>query len=178
MKKVLFLSIAFILSLIGNVNAQMSEEMQASKERYVKLEKLKSPGEVGSPNVDALAASSTLVLATSLDITPKLENLYYRSLGQSEDGVIDVTVKKPTLEECVALSETIALQTLAVKVATESIDGAANEVKEIKNPMKAGKAAKSLSYSKDVLSIVGLESTYQVKAIAEIIETVKTGDNL
>lgn len=179
MKKVLFVLVAFaLLAMNGSVNAQTQEEMDASKERYAKLQKLKDPGKVGSTNIDALAVSSTKILATSLEITPQLENFYYRSIGQSEDGVTDVTVKKPTLEECVELSGMIALQTLAIKKATESIEAASGELKGIKNPMKAGKAGKSLNYSKDVLSLTGLESTFQAKAIAEIIETIKTGDNL
>ena len=181
MKKFFLCVMLLMTSVVLNVlSAQTSDELKASKDRYAKLEKLskKAPKECNVPSVDGLAGSTTLVMIESLQITPLLEGLYYRSIGQTEDGVTDVTVKKPTLEECTALSTKITVQAAAVKAATELIKPATEELKTVKNPITLGKATKSLNYSKDALVIVGEETTYQLKAIASIIETIKSADNL
>lgn len=160
--------------------AQTSDELKESSLRMEKLEKLskKAPKETGIASIDGLAGSTTLVMVESIAITPILNNLYYRSIGQTEDGVTDVTVKKPTVEECVTLSQRITEQSIAVKATNELVKKAADELKTEKNPMKLAKATKSLDYSKDALGIVGLETTFQLKAIESIIETVKSTDNL
>ncbi len=181
MKRFFMCAILLMASVALNVlMAQTPEEMQASKERYAKLEKAikKAPKDCNVPSVDGLAASVTLTMVESVQITPLLEGLYYRSVGQTEDGVTDVTVKKPTLEECTALSTKIAVQAAAVKAATELVEPAAKELKTVKNPIALAKATKSLDYSKDALAVVAEETAYQTKAIASIIETIKSADNL
>lgn len=181
MKRFLMCAIVLMASVALNVlMAQTPEEMQASKERYAKLEKAlkKTPKDCSVSGVDGLAASVTLTMIESVRITPLLEGLYYRSVGKTEDGVTEVTVKKPTLEECLELSEAITVQAAAVKAATELVEPAAKQVKEIKNPLTGAKALKSLNYSKDALAVVAEETTYQTKAIASIIETIKSADNL
>lgn len=181
MKRFFMCAILLMASVALNVlMAQTPEEMQASKERYAKLEKAikNAPKDCSVPDVDKLAASVTATMAESVGITPLLEGLYYRSIGQTEDGVTEVTVKKPTLDECLELSARIALQAKAVQAATESVEPAAKAVKDIKNPLKGAKALKVLDYSKDALSVVAEETAYQTKAIASIIETVKSADNL
>ena len=169
------------LSLSTNVlMAQTPEEMKESSLRAEKLEKLskKAPKQTEITSIDGLAASTTIVMLESIAITSILQNLYYRSIGQTEDGVTDVTVKKPTLEECLTLSKRITEQSVAVKATNELIQKAADELKTVKNPMKMAKASKSLDYSKDALGVVGLETTFQLKAIESIIQTVKSADNL
>lgn len=104
--------------------------------------------------------------------------MYYRSIGQTEDGVTDVTVKKPTLEELTELSARIGTQAAAVAAATKLVPAAGEELKGVKNPMKLAAATKSVKYSKDVLEIVGVESAFQVKAIADMIKTATSNDNL
>ena len=181
MKRFLMCAIVLMASVALNVlMAQTPEEMQASKERYAKLEKAiqKAPKECSVKDVDKLAASVTATMAESVAITPLLEGLYYRSVGKTEDGVTEVTVKKPTLDECLELSARIALQAKAVQAATESVEPAAKAVKDIKNPLKGAKALKVLDYSKDALAVVAEETAYQTKAIASIIETIKSADNL
>ena len=160
--------------------AQTPEEMEASKERYAKLEKaIKNvPKDCSVFDVDKLTLEVTKVMNNSVGITQSLEDLYYRSVGKTEDGVTEVTVKKPTLEECLELSAKIASQAKAVQETTESVEPAAKAVKDIKNPMKGVKALKSLNYSKDALAVVAEETAYQTKAIASIIETIKSADNL
>lgn len=178
MKKTLFIAIAFVFTLTSNIMAQTTaDDVLASKERFEKLAKFNAPKEVGSPNIDKLTVSSTSVAIESQAITPLLQNLYYRSIGQTSEGVTDVTIKKPTVAECVELSTRIATQALAVKASTEAISGASTDLKSL-SPLKAIKAAKSFNYSKDVLAIVGVESLYQVKAIAAMIETAKSAKSL
>lgn len=170
-----------MVGLWSQMFAQTPEELNASKDRYAKLEKLVkkgSPKETGLASVDGLAVGSTAVMAESLQITPLLDNLYARSIGETKEGVTDVTLKKPTLEECMELSARIAKQALVAKETSERVQNVVSEVKGVKNPMTAGKAVKSLDYSKDVILIVGLESVYQAKAIASIIATIKSADNL
>ena len=102
-----------------SVSAQTAEEMQASKERAAKLEKLVQPKNCGIATVDGLTSSAGLVAVESIQITPLLQGMYYRSIGQTEDGVTDVTVKKPTLEELTELSARIGTQAAAVAAATK-----------------------------------------------------------
>lgn len=180
MKKLLFVAVTLLLTFAGIAQAQSKDEMKVSRERYEKLVKLskKAPSKTGLQSVDGLAGGSTAVMLESMEITPLVEGLYYRSIGESVDGVADVNVKKPTLDECMELSGRIGKQALAVKATAEQVTGAAEELKGVKNPMAAAKSMKSLDYSKDVLSIIGEESLFQGKAIAAIIETVKSAGNL
>ena len=161
-----------------SVSAQTAEEMQASKERAAKLEKLVQPKNCGIATVDGLTSAAGLVAVESIQITPLLQGLYYRSIGQTEDGVTDVTVKKPTLEELTELSARIGTQAAAVAAAMKLVPAAGEELKGVKNPMKLATATKSVKYSKDVLEIVGVESAFQVKAIADMIKTATSNDNL
>mgnify|MGYP006894046424 FL=1 len=93
-----------------SVSAQTAEEMQASKERAAKLEKLVQPKNCGIATIDGLTSAAGLVAVESIQITPLLQGMYYRSIGQTEDGVTDVTVKKPTLDELKELSARIGKQ--------------------------------------------------------------------
>lgn len=176
MKKVVLCMMALVCAV--SVSAQTAEEMQASKERAAKLEKLVQPKNCGIATVDGLTSAVGLVAVESIQITPLLQGLYYRSIGQTEDGVTDVTVKKPTLEELTELSARIGTQAAAVAAATKLVPAAGEELKGVKNPMKLAAATKSVKYSKDVLEIVGVESAFQVKAIADMIKTATSNDNL
>ena len=176
MKKVVLCMMALVCAV--SVSAQTAEEMQASKERAAKLEKLVQPKNCGIATVDGLTSAAGLVAVESIQITPLLQGLYYRSIGQTEDGVTDVTVKKPTLEELTELSARIGTQAAAVAAATKLVPAAGEELKGVKNPMKLAAATKSVKYSKDVLEIVGVESAFQVKAIADMIKTATSNDNL
>lgn len=181
MTKLLFVAFTLLVSFASFIQAQTKEEFQVARERYAKLEKLsqKLPlKQTGLQGVDGLATGSTAVMVESMQITPLIENLYYRSIGESNDGIADVTVKKPTLEECEELAVRITNQSLAAKATAELVKGASDDVKGLKNPLTAAKAVKSVDFSKDVLAIIGEESVFQVKAIAEIIKTIKSADNL
>lgn len=176
MKKFLFCAMALACAI--SVSAQTAEEMQVSQERAAKLEKLSQPKNCGMATIDGLTSAAGLVAAESVQITPLLQGMYYRSIGQTEEGVIDVTVKKPTLDELKELSARIGLQAAAVAAAVKLVPEAGKELSTLRNPLKLKGATKALKYSKDVLAIVGEESAFQVKAIAEMIKTASSGDNL
>lgn len=177
MKKLIF----FVLALfaMSNVFAQTSEEMAASKARLAKMEKLvKMPKSTGLSSIDALAVNCGAIAANSVEITPLLQGMYYRSMGQNNEGVIDVTVKKPTVAEATELSLRIAAQALLVKQASELVKGAGEELKTVTNPLKLKAPTSCLKYSKDVLEIAAAETAFQVKAIAEMIKTLSNSGNL
>jgi len=176
MKKVLLCMMTLVCAV--SISAQTAEEMQASKERAAKLGKLVQPKNCGLATIDGLTSAAGLVAAESIQITPLLQGMYYRSIGQTEDGVTDVTVKKPTLEELTELSTRIGLQAAAVAAATKLVPEASKELSTIKNPMKLKAPTKAVNYSKEVLEIVGAESAFQVKAIADMIQTATSNDNL
>lgn len=175
MKKILFCTMVLFFAVASS--AQTTEDMKASKERSAKLAKLKQPKDCGVAAIDKLTSSAGNVAEESVQITPILEGMYYRSIGQTEDGVTDVTVKKPTVEELTELSARIAKQAIAVVEVTKTIEPAGKEISSAKGPA-ALKATKSLNYSKDVLVILGEESVFQTKAIAAMIETAESAKNL
>lgn len=180
MKK-LFWIIPALLLLMGNVaNAQTKEEMEVSQARYEKLVKLckKEPKKTNIPEVDTYVTSVYTSAVAAAATTEQLQGLYYRQIGESKDGVTDVTVKKPTLEELTSLSATIAAQAVSITSAAKSAEAAVQASKGEKNPMKVAKIAAALAFTKDAYPILVEESALQTKAIAEMIETAKTSDNL
>ena len=179
MKFVSLILIALVLS-VGTLSAQTKEEMQASQARYEKLVKLceKEPKKTGVADVDTYITSVYTSAIAAISTTEQLQNLYYRQIGETKDGVTDVTVKKPTVEELTVLGATIAEQGLAITAAAKSAEAALKSSKEQKNPMKAAKVASGLAFTKEVYPFLVVESALQSKAIAEMINTAKTADNL
>lgn len=181
MKK-LFLVLVTIFMVAGlNVaNAQTKDEMKASQERMEKLAKLcqKEPKATGVGDVDTYVKNVYDAAILSMSTTEQLQNLYYRSIGETKDGVTDVNIKKPTVEELTTLSATIAAQALTIKDAAGAADKALSASKTQKNPMKAAKIATVLGFTKDAYPILVEESATQTKAIAAMIETAKTAKNL
>lgn len=177
MKKIVFMLLAVLLT--SNVLSQTLEEMKDSENRITKLEKLsKSNKNCGVPEIDELTNSVGDVAAESIEITPILQNMYYHSIGQTIDGINDVTVKKPTVEDLTELSIRIGKQAVKVKAVVDKIPNASEALEKIKKPTIIPKATKALKYCKDALEILGIESAFQVKAIAAMIETAKASNNL
>ena len=174
-----FLVVAAMFST-SVVCAQTKEEMEASQKRYEKLTKLceKEPKETGFPEVDNYIGTVYLSAIAAVSTTEQLQSLYYRQIGETKDGVTDVTIKKPTLEELTALSATIGTQALAVTAAAESAKIAVKVSKEQKNPAAVAKITKALVFTKDAYPVLLEESVFQTKAIAEMIETAKSSQNL
>jgi len=193
-KKMIFVTaicLGFIFSMGQNCLGQekTKDELKAEREalktemksqealdRQAKLEKLESPKSSGIASVDNLAVSSTTMLAASKENTKLIPEMYKRTIGETIDGVTDVTVKKPTLDELIALGLNLTTQIKAVGDASESIKTATDDIAKA-GAMQKIKAPKPLNYSKDVLSLVAPELQLNLKMVNNLIATVKSANN-
>lgn len=169
---------AFIIVACNVVFGQTKEEIQSSNERIEKIQKLEMPKSTSVASIDELNVTLGNAALESASITPLLKGLYYRSVGESADGIVDVTVKKPTLEECKELAARILTQVKVVQGISSLLPSVASDAKEIKNPLKLAKVASSLSYVKTAVSVLGEETMFQSKAINTIIQTLTSSGNL
>ncbi len=178
MKKVI-LMIATIL-VAASALAQTKEDISASVERAKKLSELcaKFPKSSGVSEVDAYAKAVLVAAQAAVANSEQLENFYYRVIGETKDGVTDVTIVKPSLEDIMTLSTTIASEGIAVAEATKLAEGAAKKAKATKNPIQAAKLAPMTKFTADVTPILAEESAAQAKAIAAMVETAKSATNL
>lgn len=193
MKKILLSVIALMtMTMVGN--AQTKEDIQQSEKRAAELKKLVDgqPKDCGVAEVDNYAKSINAAALLAIANSEQLSSLYYREIGETKDGVTDVTIKKPTAEECAKLGTTIAGEAATIASAKESAEAAAKKFQELSdqaknesNPMKKAKIAKQtktaaaiIAYGKDALPIIIEESAAQGKAIKQLVETVKSAKNL
>ncbi|MEO5905131.1 MAG: hypothetical protein ABIQ11_00280 [Saprospiraceae bacterium] len=194
LKKMIFVTaicLGFVFSMQQNCYAQekttgelkaereaLKSEMKSkeAEERKAKFEKLEAPKTSGVASVDELVTNSTKMLTSAKEINAIVPEMYKRTIGETVDGVTDVTVKKPTLDELVALSANIATQIKAVSGASAAVTSASSDVKSA-SPMQAPKATKSLNYSKDVLALVAPELQLNLKVVNNLIATLKSANN-
>ncbi|MCW2119986.1 hypothetical protein [Flavobacterium sp. 7A] len=157
----------------------LKSEMRSkdAEERKIKFEKLSEPKTSGISSVDDLAASSSKMLLSTKEINTIVPEMYKRTIGESVDGVADVTVKKPSLEELATVGVNIASQITAVTAATASVSSAATDLKSA-GMMQLPKGTKSLNFSKDVMSLVLPELSLNLKVINNLIATMKSSNNL
>lgn len=156
----------------------LKSEMKSkeAEERKAKFEKLEAPKPSGVASVDQLATNSTSILTSTKAINAQIPELYKRTIGETVDGVTDVTVKKPTVEELAALALTITTQIKAVADASTAVTTASADIKNA-SPMQAPKATKALNYSKDALALAGPELQLNLKVINNLIATLKSSNN-
>lgn len=156
----------------------LKSEMKSkdAEERKAKLEKLSAPKTSGISSVDGLASNSTEMLTSTKEINVLVPEMYKRTVGESVDGVADVTVKKPTLDELNALGLNISKQIKTVSDASATVATASTDLKSA-GMMQAPKGAKSLSYSKDVLALVLPELNLNLKVVNNLISTLKSSGN-
>lgn len=182
-----------VFMVVCSANAQIKDDIQKSKERAEKLQSLcddyKSSG---NANVDEYGEAVKTAAILAITNSVQLEKMYKREIGETKDGVTDVTITKPTLEEWMKFATTVAGEAASIKVATDKVQAAADEAKKMadstskeKNPMKAAKAAKKAKVAAAVIEfgnaatpILVEESAAQAKAVNAIIETLKSGKNL
>lgn len=191
MKKLML--IAFAMITTGIANAQVADQINQSRDRSAKLEVLvKDYKTCGVASIDGYGNDIKNAALLAVANSEQLENFYKREIGQTVDGVQDVTVKKPTLEEWLSLAATVYAEGASIKAAAEKLQSVADEAKmmatkakEEKNPMKVAKEAKKVKLAMAVVEfgnaatpILIEESAAQVKAIDEIIKTLKAGKNL
>jgi hypothetical protein len=193
MKK-LFITALIALASMTVVNAQTSKaDVQASKDRVAKLQELlaKQPKECGVSKIDDFAKAVNAAAALSIKNSETLSKFYYREIGQTEDGVTDVTVKKPTLKEWEELGVGVGGETVSLNEAKKNAEEAAKELQTMTedakngNPMAKAKKAKQVkagtavvNFGKDALPILAEETVAQAKMVKDIIQTLKSGKNL
>ncbi len=184
------LSLSLILVMQQNTFAQntkdelkverevLKAEMKSkdAEDRKAKFEKLAEPKTSGISSVDGLASNSTKLLVSTKEINTIIPEMYKRTVGESVDGVADVTVKKPTLAELTDLGLNIATQIKAVSDASASVTTASADLKSA-GMMQAPKGAKSLNFSKDVLGLVLPELNLNLKVVNNLIATWKSSGN-
>ncbi|KLT70246.1 MULTISPECIES: hypothetical protein [Flavobacterium] len=156
----------------------LKSEMKSkdAEERKAKLEKLSAPKPSGISSVDGLAANSSQMLTSSKELNVLIPEMYKRTVGESVDGVADVTVKKPTLDELNALGLNIATQIKTVSEASATVATASTDLKGA-GMMQAPKGAKSLNFSKDVMALVLPELNLNLKVVNNLISTLKSSGN-
>lgn len=116
-----------LFMMVCSANAQIKYDIQKSKERAAKLQALCNDYKTsGSANVDGYgdAVKNAAVLAIANSV--QLENMYKRQIGETQDGVTDVTITKPTLDEWVTFAETVAGEAASIKAATDKVQAAAD----------------------------------------------------
>jgi hypothetical protein len=180
-----------ILSLATNCYSQAStvDELKAEREvlkaemkskdvlkRKEKLEKLEPPQPCGLSSVDEIASNSTEMLESTKELNRLIPEMYKRTIGETVDGITDVTVKKPTVNELVSLAENITVQLKAVTDSSDAISNSKDDVKGA-SPKESLKATKSLNYSKDVISLLGPELQMNLKVVNNLIATIKSSNN-
>lgn len=194
-KRIIFgtvFGLGLILATTQNCLAQAKtpDELKAEREvlkgemkskealdRKAKFEKLTVPKTTNINSVDVLAKSTGDLLLTEKNINILLPDMYKRTVGESIDGITDVTVKKPTLEELVALGANIAVQIKSVADISSTIPTASADIKSA-SPLQAPSALKSLNFSKDVLSLLAPELQLNLKVVNNLIATLKSSKNL
>ena len=180
MKRFLFVTAALFAMSVSFCFGQSKEDIQASIDRCAKLAKLcsKQPKQTGVADVDTYVQGVYNLAISSAASSSLLQNLYYRQIGETKDGVADVTIKKPTLEELVALGTTLTAEGVSIAEAAKGAEAATKAVSANKNPMKATKIASALAFTKDAYPVLLEQSKAKVAAIKQMIETAKTAKNL
>lgn len=190
MKRISLFAALLLVASIGFAQEKTSDELKAEREvlkaerksekfqeNQKALAKLKSPGAAGVNSIDALAVNLTTALYETLKNNELLPELYKRTIGETVDGVTDVTVKKPELEELIEVSEGILKTTNAVAASSLEIVNAQGDIKSA-GVLKAAKATKSVNFSKEVSNLLGAELAHQGRLINHLIATVKSSKNL
>jgi len=156
----------------------LKSEMKSkdSEDRKAKFEKLIEPKTSGIASVDDLAASSTKMLLATKEMNVLIPEMYKRTVGESVDGIEDVTVKKPSFDELATLGLNIANQIKTIGEASASLTGIASDIKSA-GMMQIPKGTKSLNFSKDVLSLLLPELSLNLKVINNLIATLKSSNN-
>lgn len=163
-----------------SVNAQSVSADFTSMDKLVeKLAKAceKAPKATGIAEVDAFFDGNVKAAAGAVASAEQLHNLYSRQIGETKDGVQDVTVTKPTLEDWTNLAATIATQTAGMAELGIAGTKAAQALKGA-DKLKALKLAKPMKWTMDLMPVTGEALAEEAKAIDQIIKLLKSGNNL
>ena len=156
MKRFLFVTAALLVMSVSFCFGQSKEDIKASIDRCAKLEKLcsKQPKQTGVADVDTYVQGVYNAAISSAASSALLQDLYYRQIGETKDGVTDVTIKKPTVEELVALGTTLTAEGVSIAEAGKGAEAAIKAFSTNKNPMKVAKIASALAFTKDAYPVL------------------------
>lgn len=162
MKKFIFAALVAVFAF-GTANAQKPtpEEVQASVQRYHKLQSMKKPDRTSLSNIDALATKAEAAAQNSVEVSMLLE----RAAGTSPEANADIAL---TNDEYVALTERVNKEQKDLQELTNMMTPAANDLKTA-SALNKVKATKSIGYSKDVISILTAEAAYHTKTMSSIV---------
>lgn len=139
----------------------------------------KAPKPIGEADIDAYVDGCKNAATGALESATKLKNFYSRTVSENaETGEVDVTEKKPELNDWVELGTSVATQTAGLAEIGVAAKKAADAVKNEQNKMKALKYAKPVAWSTDIMPVITEALAEETKAINEIIQTLKSSDNL
>ena len=180
MKKILLSMVVMLATFSFSANAQsVSADFSTLDNLVVKLAKAceKAPNPSGVADVDAFLDGNVKAAAGAVASAEQLHNLYSRQIGETQDGIQDVTVTKPTLEDWTNLAASIATQTAGLAELEIASQKAAEAVKGT-DKMKALKLAKPVKWSTDLMPVTGEALAEEAKAIDQIIKLLKSENNL
>ena len=180
MKKFLLAMVAIVATFSFSANAQSESADFSTLDKLVeKLSKAceKAPKPSGVADVDAFLDGNVKAALGAVASAEQLHNLYSRQIGETKDGVQDVTVTKPTLEDWTNLAATIATQAAGMAELGVAGQKVAEAVKGA-DKMKALKLAKPVKWSTDLMPVTGEALAEEGKAIDQIIKLLKSENNL
>lgn len=178
MKKIL-LAIVVLISTFSAYAQSVTADFTVLDKLIEKLEKAyaKAPNSSGDEDIDGFVEGNKTAALGAVASADQLHNLYSRQIGETNDGVQDVTVKKPTLEDWVNLSATVATQTAGMAELEASGKKAAEAVKKA-DKLKAIKLAKPVKWATDIMPVTAEALAEETKAINQIINLLKSENNL
>lgn len=179
MKKILLAAVVMITTLLS-ANAQtVSADFSTLDKLIAKLSKAceKIPDPCGEADIDGFVDGNKNAAMGAVATSENLHTLYSRQIGETKDGIQDVTVKKPTLNDWIELAESVATQTAGMAELSISAKKAAEAVKGA-NKMKAIKLARPVKWANDIMPVTSEALSEEAKAIDQIITLLKSENNL
>lgn len=179
MKKLFLFFVAAVFAVAVNAQSSMTEQMSNIEKLTVKLQKAieKAPKASGVADVDAYTDGCKAAAIGAVASAEKLQNLYKREIGESVDGVTEVTESKPTQQDWIELGSALATQVAGTAELGAAGAKASQAVKDAPK-MKAIGMAKSVKWSSDILPVITEALAEEGKAVKQIIETLQSGSNL
>jgi hypothetical protein len=151
------------------------KSIEAAK-RVEKINGFSAPDDSGIASVDELAKNSTKMLTSTKEFNVLVPEMYKRTIGETIDGVTDITTKPPSNEELLQLAKNIATQIKAVSDASVAVSNASSDISKA-SFMQAPKGTKSLNYSKDILSCLAPQLQLSLNVVNNLIATLKSSGN-
>lgn len=171
--------IAAFFAVAVSAQSSMTEQMSNIEKLTVKLQKAieKAPKPSGVADVDAYVDGCKAAAVGAVASAEKLQNLYKREIGETVDGVTEVTESKPTVQDWMDLGTALATQLAGTAEIGAAAAKATQAVKDAPK-MKAIGMAKSVKWSTDIMPVITEALTEEGKAVKQIVETLQSGKNL